>query len=410
MKNLLYFFLSTFVMMGIFSCSGDDTTERYRVAIPEFENMQTFRDAVRATSPQATSTEDGKIYVTHDYLFYIAQEYGVHIFDNTNAENPQNVAFIEIPGVHDIAIKGQYLYADNFVDLLVFDLADLGNIQLVHTLENVINFYPDEVAFPEDVDYYDWESYEYQEGDILTGYNIEYRDEIPQYGILEDGNPATNGGQGGSYAKFQINNNALYTTDSWKINVFDITSPESTSFHGEFYTNEWVGNFETMYKLKQYLFIGSTQGMAVFDASDAFNLQYVSGFSHATGCDPVVANQDYAYLTIRGGNMCGATESQVNVIGIEDITNPSLVSSYLLEEPYGLGMHENTLFVGTGENGLKIFDAANPEELVLMNEFDINTYDVIALEDRLIIVGGQRITQFAYGENYTLEEISQIQF
>ena len=412
MKTSFYFIPILFILSAIFSCSEDDDQGRYRIAVPEYANMTTFREQIEVNSAQATSGEDGKIYVTEQHLFYIAQESGVHIFDNSNPQNPENVAFIAIPGVHDIAIKDHFLYADNYLDLNVFDIGDLNNISLVQTLENVISFYPtDEV----EAEYIDWgyDGYQYQDGDFFVGFRYEYRDQIPEMPMwLEDGSDIANfnGGQGGSFAKFQINNNALYTTDSWRINVFDISSPANTTLHNYFYPENWVGEFETMYKLKNWLFIGSTQGMAVFDAMDEFNLQYLSSFSHATGCDPVVAKDNFAYLTIRGGNVCGAVESQVNVINIEDIMNPTLESTYMLDEPYGLGIHNTTLFVGTGENGLKIFDASNPQALVLMNEINVNTHDVIPLADRLVLVGGGKVTQYNYGENYTLNEISEIQF
>lgn len=413
MKNLLhisYLFLAIFTL---FSCNSDDYEGQYKILVPVIEDMNVLRNNIAIHTARSTSAEDGKIYVTSQYLFYIAQESGIHIFDNSNPESPQNIAFIEIPGVHDIAIKNNFLYADNYVDLVVFDIANLNQIQQIQTLENVINFYAE--FFTEEYDGFDYSSYEnWTQNNIVTGYRIERRASIPEnYEYLADGEngvPGMSNGTGGSYAKFQINNNALYTTDSWRINVFDITTPDNTSFVNYYLPEGWVGQFETMYKLKNFLFIGSTQGMAVFDATNEFNLHYVSDFSHATGCDPVVANEDFVYLTIRGGNTCGAVDSQVNVINIQDITAPYLMSSYLLDEPYGLGIHYQTIYVGTGENGLKIFDASNPEQLILMNELSVNSYDVIPLYDRLIVVGGQKITQFAYGDNFTLEEISSIQF
>ena len=410
MKSILYSAIILLTLFSMSSCTSDDDDRgQYLVAVPVYENMNTYRNDIQIDGPQSTSSDDGKIYVTANHLFYIAQEAGVHIFDNSDPANPVNTAFIEIPGVHDIAIKDNYLYADNFMDLTVFDISNLDQIEIVQTVENSVTYYPE---LP-DTEYIDWNSEGYESGDFLVGYRMEYRHELPQMEWLSEdgGDPANyNGGQGGSFAKFQINNNALYTADSWKINVFNISEPENTSYVNYFYPETWVGEFETMYKLKNYLFIGSTQGMAVYDATNEFSLQYVSAFSHATGCDPVVAKDNFAYLTIRGGNFCGATESQVNVIGIEDIINPYLVSAYLLDEPYGIGIHDTTLFVGTGENGLKIFDASNPAELVLMNEMDINTYDVIPLTESLILVGGGTVTQFSYGENYTLNEISSISF
>jgi hypothetical protein len=115
-------------------------------AVPVIKSLTEIRNNVNVSAARATNS-DGKVYVTAQYLFYIAQESGVHIFDNQNPASPQNIAFLNIEGVHDIAVKGNYLYADNYVDLLVFNIADINNIILVKTVERAFNFYP---AMPEE--------------------------------------------------------------------------------------------------------------------------------------------------------------------------------------------------------------------------------------------------------------------
>ena len=92
-------------------------------AVPQIKKMADIRASVGVKLAQSTDS-DGKIYVTENQLFYIAQESGVHIFNNENPQSPVNIAFLAIEGVHDIAVKGNYLFADNFVDLLVFDISN----------------------------------------------------------------------------------------------------------------------------------------------------------------------------------------------------------------------------------------------------------------------------------------------
>ena len=64
----------------------------------------------------------------------------------------------------------------------------------------------------------------------------------------------------------------------------------------------------------------------------------MSDFTHWEGCDPVVVDGDYAYLTLRGGNLCGQDESVLEVIDISNKTTPTLAARYELENPYGLGI------------------------------------------------------------------------
>ncbi|MBK9328055.1 MAG: hypothetical protein IPM95_01825 [Sphingobacteriales bacterium] len=412
MKTLQYFVLILFIGL-IVSCRKE--TEKAVFAVPVVKKISDIRSRVSVSGARLTQS-DGKIYVTSHLLFYIAQESGVHIFDNHTPASPLNIAFINLEGVHDIAVKGNYLYADNFVDLLVFDISDIHAIRLVKTVEHAFSFYP---SYPQTAEFYDYlEAADSTE--IVVGYRLETRDR-PKYDVrilmeaaFADLQSNTGGavGTGGSYARFQINSNALYGLESYQLNVFDISDPENTVFDKNVYMTDWLGGgaFETLFKQREFLFVGSTNGMYVINASDAFNPFFVSSFSHATACDPVVVDNNTAYITVRGGNSCGAIEDQVNVIDISDIEHPSLTSTYLLNQPYGLGVRNNTLYVCTGSGGLNVFDAANPAALILKNTYPDDVTDVIPLASHLIAVGSNRIIQYSYGADFTLDPISVVNF
>lgn len=415
MKSISLFLLSCLVII-FSSCTSEDTPKDQAVfAVPIVKSMADVRAGISVSAAKQTNSE-GKIYVAEDYLFYVAKEEGVHIFDNHNPAAPQNIAFINIEGVHDIAVKGQILYADNFVDLLVFDISDISNIILIKTVENSLIFYP---TFPIDAEFYDY-TVMTNPGEIVVGYRLENRDypEGQNLILATDGlaglesSSATQVGIGGSYARFQINDNALYVAGSYELNVFNITSPINTFFDKAVYVTEWFGGgqFETLYMQNNLLFVGSTTGMHIVNADDEFNPYFVSGFSHATACDPVVVSGNTAYITVRGGSSCGAIEDQVNLIDISNISNPTLLSTYLLNQPYGLGIKNNTLYICCGSDGLKVFDASNTSGLILQNTYSDNVIDVIPLESHLIAVGSNKIIQYNYGANFTLQTLSVVNF
>lgn len=412
-KKTIYLLTLCFFSVFLFSCESEETNkEQVKFAVPKLRSLAAIRNNVYVSSAKQTKS-DGKIYVAENFLFYIAKEQGVHIFNNTNPSVPQNSAFINIEGVHDISVKGNYLFADNFFDLLVFDISNIQNITLVKTVENVISFNP---IYPMDAQYYDYTVGPVGD-EIITGFSFEMRDKpegqevIWAQDALASFNSSTgNVGTGGSYARFQIQNNALYTIDSFKLNVFNITNPTTTFFDKDIYMNQWFGGgvFETLFIQKDILFVGSTTGMYTVNASDEFNPYFVSGFAHATACDPVVVDEITAYITVRGGSTCGAIEDQINVINVSDISNPTLISTYLINEPYGLGIKNDILYVGCGNNGLKVFNALNSTNLVLKNTYLGNVKDIIPLNSHLITVGDNKITQYSYGPNYTLVMLSEI--
>ncbi|RTY95795.1 LVIVD repeat-containing protein [Flavobacterium sp. GT3R68] len=410
-------FILVTCLVGVFSsCTSDDTPNEQAVfAVPIVKTLAAIRSSVNVTGAR-TSESDGKIYVTENYLFYIAQEEGIHIFDNHNPATPQNIAFIHLDGVHDIAVKNNTLYADNYTDLTIFDISDISNIHLTQTLENAVTFNP---SYPASAEYYDY-TVTADPDELVVGFTLEtrnrpYGQELilanDALGAFESSNGVSIG-TGGSYARFQINNNALYTIDSYQLKVFNITDPLGAFFDKAVTMMDWFGGgqFETLFMQKHNLFVGSTTGMHIVDASDPFNPYFVSTFSHATACDPVVVFMDTAYITVRGGNSCGAIEDQVNVIDVTDISSPTLLSTTLVAQPYGLGFRENILYVCCGSEGLKVFDASDSSNLTLRNSYPDDVTDVIPLNTHLIAVGANKIIQYSYGADFTLEVISIVNF
>ena len=152
MKSI-YLLALCFFSIFISSCESEETNkEQVKFAVPKLRSLAAIRNNVYVSSAKQTKS-DGKIYVAENFLFYIAKEQGVHVFNNTNPSVPQNSVFINIEGVHDISVKGNYLFADNFFDLLVFDISNIQNITLVKTVENVISFSP---VYPIDAQNYHW--------------------------------------------------------------------------------------------------------------------------------------------------------------------------------------------------------------------------------------------------------------
>ncbi|MFT7218360.1 MAG: hypothetical protein ACI8R8_003460 [Paraglaciecola sp.] len=69
----------------------------------------------------ATLTRPGKIYAK-DYLYIVDQYRGIHIFDQTDPQNPIRIAFIPVIGALEISIQGNTLYTNSFIDLVAINL------------------------------------------------------------------------------------------------------------------------------------------------------------------------------------------------------------------------------------------------------------------------------------------------
>jgi hypothetical protein len=100
--------------------------------------------AVQVKEPQAVDRR-GKFLISGDYLFLSDPGKGVHIFDNADPKNPRALTFIQIPGNIDIAVRDGHLYADSFVDMLVFELNLPNKPRLVERLKDQFEYDPYQV-------------------------------------------------------------------------------------------------------------------------------------------------------------------------------------------------------------------------------------------------------------------------
>ncbi len=216
-----------------------------------------------------------------------------------------------------------------------------------------------------------------------------------------------NTGIGGSMARFTINEQFLYTIDHSNMNVFNITDPENPTLD----ININIGwGIETIFPYRNNLFIGAQDGMHIYSLSTPSNPSYISTFSHVTSCDPVVVEGDYAYVTLRSGSECMGFTNQLDVLDIKDLTTPTLVKSYPMVNPHGLGISEDILFVCEGEFGLKIFNAEDKENIdenMLAHFSDLHAYDVIPYGKNLIMIGRDGLYQYNFED---IENIKLLSF
>ncbi len=395
-----------------FSCENDTAEEdgefaEFLVARPIVMTRAEFADGVDIIDP-APIEESGKIYAYQDYIFVNDKYKGVHVIDNSNPESPQKISFIKIAGNVDISIKDNYLYADSIMDLIVLDISDINNIQIVNRLENVLR---DNLIWPA-AEIFEWEDIDY-ENEILVGWETQTErrriEDVQNDLFFEDvatANDSDGTGQGGSLARFKIVGDYLYAVDSHKINVFEISDLENPRDLDDVFAGF---DIETIFNRGNYLFLGSMRGMYIYDITSPAVPTQVSIFEHGTACDPVVVDDNYAYVTLRGGSLCGATESGLYIVDISTIEAPELKVMYPMDEPYGLGIKEEKLFICDGSSGLKVYDKSNVPDLPQLNHFkDIVTFDVIPLEELLLMVGDGILYQYEYLDN-EIRFISELQ-
>ena len=103
-------------------------------------------------------------------------------------------------------------------------------------------------------------------------------------------------GIGGSMAQFTILGDYLYTVDYKSLNVFHIVNADQPTLLEKI--DLGIG-IETIYAENDHLFIGTQDGVKIYDVTNPRSPMPVSEFDHVTSCDPVIANDNYAFATLQ---------------------------------------------------------------------------------------------------------------
>jgi hypothetical protein len=392
---------------------------------PVYTTVEELRAGVELTTPEPIKSV-GKIYIKDNFLFVNEPGKGIHIIDNHNPAQPTPKNFLKVPGNGDLAIKGNTLYADSYVDLIAFDISNINAIEETGRLEGVFKNYKS-FGMATDVNccvITDWKEERKVQlsesdcelalqpwGGVFYEAGIAVRsDMVANFSSKAAVTPGSGSGPGvgGSLAKFTISGDHLYMLDGGDLQVADITTENNPIAKGRSYL-AW--DIETIFPYKENLFIGSASGMHIMDISSPEAPSKVSTYEHVRSCDPVVVDEKYAYVTLRSGTMCQGFTNQLEVIDIQNLRTPQLLATYPMTNPHGLGIDNSTLFICDGNDGLKAFDASDIQAInknMLAHYKDINATDVIPYNNILIMVGEDGLFQYDYSNPKAIKLLSTI--
>jgi hypothetical protein len=389
-KNLINALLLLFVFALSTGCKKD---EYEMIQIVKMISVQQMRALPVGITQAIPAKKTGKIYIYNDYLFINEPNEGIHIYNNANPGAPVNVGFLKIPGNVDLAIHNNILYADNFIDLLAFDISNMNNIKQVKRVTDVFNQF-------------------YLPG--AQKYLYIYKDTLVKKqtykGVINDLAYTSNSssGQGGSMARFTLMNDYLYTVGVNNLSLFDVKTASNPTFLKAINLGWGV---ETIFPYESKLFIGTNRGMHIFSATDPANPVQLSTYNHIFACDPVVVQGKYAFVTLRTGNMCRQATNQLEVVDIEDPTKPKQIAVFPMQNPHGLSVSSNNLFLCEGNYGIKSFNITDKTKIgenILQHLNNIKSFDVIAGPKSLIVTGEDGVYQFNYSDAANLKQLSAI--
>ncbi|MEX2596837.1 MAG: hypothetical protein WEC59_07895, partial [Salibacteraceae bacterium] len=121
------------------SCQKFEQSSYYVANDPVYTSYEEHRNAIENDNDRNLE-KPGKIFLYNNYILINDYETGVHIYDNSNPSTPTHVAFINIPGNVDIAVKDNLLYVDSYIDLVAIDISSPTSVKEVYRLENAFSY------------------------------------------------------------------------------------------------------------------------------------------------------------------------------------------------------------------------------------------------------------------------------
>jgi len=219
-------------------------------------------------------------------------------------------------------------------------------------------------------------------------------------------------GQAGSLAKMVAVDNNLFVINEQELLIYDISNSLSPVYQNKVDVGFGI---ETIFPFANHLFIGSVDGMYIYDITDPVNpfLTTEQQVEHITACDPVVANENYAYLTLNTLRTTCGNLVPTNVLmtyDISDINNVVEVNARNMEGPKGLAIDGDHLFVCDASSGIKVFDLSEdpsfPIQIGIIPDFTGN--DIVLDNGLMMVVCDDGLRQFDYSDINNITAVSFI--
>lgn len=218
----------------------------------------------------------------------------------------------------------------------------------------------------------------------------------------------------GSYATLLVVDDYLYAINNSELSTFSIINSQDPVLIDK----QNIGfDIENIFHNKGVLFIGSASDLHIFSIGDngipVRNAQETY-FIIQNGCskDPVISNDTHAFVTLSTILQGPCTREEINELRIYDVTdinNPILESITPLAIPKGLALVNNTLFVCEAKEGFAVIDVTDVKKPTILTRIgEFSTYDVIAKDDLLMVVGPKEIRQYDISNIESITFLSRI--
>ncbi len=157
----------------------------------------------------------------------------------------------------------------------------------------------------------------------------------------------------GSLASFNIQGDFLILIDQNRIISYNITNPDVPKFASQYVDHSNI--FETLFIRGDEIFVGSRNEMLIMHMDAVGSFEMIGRASHLRSCDPVVVQEDIAYVTTNSAGPCGGADLLL-IYDVSDIFQPQILVQREMSAPLGLAIHGKYLYICDQKDGLVIYN------------------------------------------------------
>lgn len=402
-QKTLRFFSGLFLFILLFHACKKDEFKR-SIWVKKGQSVQDIR-ASFSVEPPRSITHPAGVYRSGNLLFLLQENEGVGIMDITQPEAPVDKVFIKLLSNSHVVVKSNVMIADNGVDLVSIDISDLNNIRLLNRIHNV---FPEKWLKEQDSTVF----IGYEEQKISTFKSYNPSDTVPPQNRNTENNAALAIGKGGSETRFALQDNFLYIARGNALTPVDLTTP-SQPILKDAVGYDGYPTFETVYAYQGFLYVGTSDGVLILNSSISPSTPHFVSFASRTirGCDPVVVQNNFMFSTVRTGTVCNQFgQSALFIHDVSDKTYPKMAYNKTIDNPKGLGIDGNLLFVCQGDKGMAIYtwDETTQALNYLYQKIDLYAFDVITGNNILIVAAENGLYLYDYSDPNNIKRLSKV--
>lgn len=335
--------------------------------------------------PARKIVESGKLYHAGTNALLEEKDSGLHVISYADPIHPQRTGFIRIPGIREVTVNGNYLYADNYNDFVIIDMTTFkvaGRITGVWAQK----------SYPPLQDVY------FQCADTSKGTIIGWRKTMvdnPQcrttythgYPLLQ-GSFHTNPG-------LVVAQHHLYLVneEEGSIHVYDVQQPSLPVMKK---TWSYGAVPDSIFLLDQDLAVMADDypwGMELYDLTLPEAPVLKETYPDFSPCMRIIGKGQYVYALSKPFNRCSLSSG----LGVYDLNKDSaslLVSFTTFEnDAHSFAVFGNIIYVSHAST-LDIVDVAGPSDPVIVQTMSAGSYSDMLIDGQQLIARGNQGTHF----------------